>query len=153
MIEAATMINDAVKEKEGGHGMSKKGVLIVAGLLFALSFLFFSLSPGALKNAVNEATTDVIIKELKPINKKLDENCERLEKLEEIQSSQVVNNGIAAYKKFENVPIEELPSKLESSTQNSSAIMIALRVDNAKDILFQIDPVRTKYYQDYFDIE
>lgn len=150
MIDIAEATVEAAVE---GNKMSKKMVLIISALLWISSILFLGLSPGALKSAVHEATTEVIIQELEPIHKNLEENSVRLECIEEIQNSQVLDGGIAAYKKFESVAEKDLPKKLESSTQNAAAIRIALRVESAKDVLYQIDPDRTKYFLEYLDIK
>lgn len=150
MMEIAEQISEAVTEPDSVKSKKGWGVVTLSILLSLISILFFSLSPGALKSAVREATEEALYIQIEPMKQHLDENTIMLERLEEIQSSQVLQNGIAGYKKFEKYSLSELPEKLESSTQNSAAINIALRVDSARTILYQIDPERTKYFEEYF---
>lgn len=67
-----------------------------------------------------------------------------IQKIEHRQVDEIIDRGIAAYKK-----IYEL-SQLESSTQNATSIKIALRTPEARDILFQIDRERTLLFEQYF---
>lgn len=111
--------------------LEKRWMAVV--LLLLISVVSFA-GPLAVRQAVNDSMKEM----LTPI-------IESVECIEEIQFQQVLEGGIAGYKKI-NGDLD----KLESSTQNSAAIKIALSIPRIRDILFTLDRENTLLYEEYF---
>lgn len=67
-----------------------------------------------------------------------------IQKMESRQVNEIIDRGIAAYKKIHEI------EQLESSTQNATSIKIALRTPEARSILFQIDRERTLLFEKHY---
>lgn len=117
----------------------KWDMLLILGLLLTISIV----SPFAIKWAVSTA----IIETLSPIEESIDALEESVECLEDMQIAEIIDRGIAGYKKVQTI------EQLESSTQNAASIKIALRTPEARIILFAIDRERTLLFEEYFQSE
>lgn len=120
-------------------------VILIAVVLLAIS------TPITFKHIVGESVETGITKAIVPIadaiiknSEQLEENSQRLKNLEDMRISEIIDRGIAAYKKISTV------DQLETSTQNAASIKIALQVPEARAILFKIDREKTLLFEDYF---
>lgn len=87
---------------------------------------------------------EAVSEALKPTIEAVTTIDRRVKNLEDMRISEIIDRGIAAYKKIETV------DQLESSTQNAASIKIALRVPEARDILFKIDREKTLLFEEFF---
>lgn len=80
----------------------------------------------------------------KAIGRTIEPLSEAVIQLERRQIDDIIERGVAGYKKVDSI------EKLESSTQNAASIRLALKEPKAREILYKIDMEKTMLFEEYF---
>ena len=111
-------------------------------IMIALMILVSSMTPVFIKAAMN----NVLKEHMAPMKASL-------ENLETYRNAEILERGIAAYKKFDGLSGIKLEEKLESSTQNCASAHLALMVPSIRPQLVLMDMELTFELLDYFNLE
>lgn len=90
------------------------------------------------------AISDAVRSSMKPLTESIQRVEESITTIEAFETNVLIERGIAGYKKVDTI------EQLERSTQNAASIKLALMSPDVRDILFTLDPERTKMFEQYF---